>query len=192
MEATCTAILGNVYNIQMVGNSHFKGIFWSFSASITGWKCCQPILSLDGTFLLGKYHGTLLVVVEINGSLFLPAFKIIKVESNESWTWFMQMPHNFVRIVSFDLKSSYGIVLIDEFLGGEEMARWETTISIVMGVVIRKSLCCFAELGLVMLDLISVFMSTVRFSSFFFRQQGPFSGDSQNSPYSSMLSRHDR
>ncbi|PKU62552.1 hypothetical protein MA16_Dca024683 [Dendrobium catenatum] len=72
------------------------------------------------------------------------------------------------------------------------MARWETTISIVMGVVIRKSLCCFAELGLVMLDLISVFTSTVRFSSFFFRQQGPFSGGSQYSPYSSMLSRHDR
>ncbi|KAL0927247.1 hypothetical protein M5K25_001410 [Dendrobium thyrsiflorum] len=52
-----------VYNVKVVGNSRFKALFWAFGPSISGWEECRPVLSLDGTFLLGKYRGTLLAAV---------------------------------------------------------------------------------------------------------------------------------
>ena len=35
-------------------------VFWYFKPSIEGFKYCKPIVQVDGTFLTGKYHETLL------------------------------------------------------------------------------------------------------------------------------------
>ncbi|KAI0497022.1 hypothetical protein KFK09_023350 [Dendrobium nobile] len=69
-----------------INGSRFKAIFWAFGPSINGWQHCRPVLSLDGTFLLGKYRGTLLAAVGIdaNGGLFPLAFAIVESESNDS------------------------------------------------------------------------------------------------------------
>ncbi|KAL0919975.1 hypothetical protein M5K25_009071 [Dendrobium thyrsiflorum] len=101
IEATRIAIPGTVYNIQVVGNSRFKSIFWAFGVSITGWQYCRPVLTLDGTFLLGKYRGTLLAAIGLdgNGGLFPLAFAVVESESNESWTWFLQMLHDLIPVV---------------------------------------------------------------------------------------------
>ncbi|KAI0520548.1 hypothetical protein KFK09_008024 [Dendrobium nobile] len=101
MEAIRLTQPGTVSNIEMVGGSRFKALFWAFGPSISGWQHCRPVLSLDGTFLLGKYRGTLLVAVGIdaNGGLFPLAFAVVESESNESWVWFLKNLHDLVEVV---------------------------------------------------------------------------------------------
>jgi len=41
----------------------FKRVFWKFKPCIDGFKFCKPVVQVDGTFLYGKYRGTILVVV---------------------------------------------------------------------------------------------------------------------------------
>ena len=35
--------------------------FWCFSQCVEAFRHCRHVLSIDGTFLLGKYKGTLLI-----------------------------------------------------------------------------------------------------------------------------------
>ncbi|KAL0913304.1 hypothetical protein M5K25_016755 [Dendrobium thyrsiflorum] len=87
--------------IEIVGSSRFKTLFWAFGPSISRWEECRPVLSLDGTFLLGKYCGTLLAAVGIdgNGRLFPLAFAVVESYSNHSWVWFLQNLHDLVGVV---------------------------------------------------------------------------------------------
>lgn len=52
---------------------------------------CQPILSLDRTCLKSKYQGILLIaaVVNVNSSLFSPAFTVVNAENDKNWLWFL-------------------------------------------------------------------------------------------------------
>ncbi|PKU84564.1 hypothetical protein MA16_Dca017951 [Dendrobium catenatum] len=101
MEALRLSQPGSVYSIHVVAPTRFKGLFWAFGASICGWEHCRPVLSMDGTFLLGKYRGTLLAAVGIdgNGGLFPLAFAVVESESNESWIWFLQKLQELVPTV---------------------------------------------------------------------------------------------
>ncbi|TYH03834.1 hypothetical protein ES288_A09G250100v1 [Gossypium darwinii] len=47
----------------------------------------------------------------------------------------------------------------------QHIPRFEHTISIVMGFMLRKSLSCLQELSCLFMDLASILMSAVRFSS---------------------------
>ncbi|CAI0423323.1 unnamed protein product [Linum tenue] len=68
----------------------FKRLFWAFKPCIDGFTHCLPIIQVDGTFLTGKYKGTLLVATSVDGSmqLFPLAFAIVESENNLSWAWF--------------------------------------------------------------------------------------------------------
>lgn len=76
----------------------FNRVFWAFGASIEGFKYCRPVISIDGTFLYGKYKGTLLIAVsaDANNQLFPLAFAIVESENNDSWRWFMSCVREFV------------------------------------------------------------------------------------------------
>ncbi|XWS09477.1 hypothetical protein CRYUN_Cryun40dG0088000 [Craigia yunnanensis] len=50
------------------------------------------------------------------------------------------------------------------------MPRFEHTISIAMSVMLRKSISMFQELSCLLMDLASVLMSAIRFSSLLARQ----------------------
>jgi hypothetical protein len=52
---------------------------------------CRPIISVDATFLTGKYKGILMVVIGmiVKNQLLLLAFALVKGENNESWSWFL-------------------------------------------------------------------------------------------------------
>jgi hypothetical protein len=54
---------------------------------------CRPIVSVDATFLTGKYKNTLMVAVGMTtGNQFLPlAFALVEGENNESWSWFLRL-----------------------------------------------------------------------------------------------------
>ena len=54
---------------------------------------CRPILSIDGTFLIGKYQGTLLITIscDANNKLVPLAFALVEKENNGSWGWFLRL-----------------------------------------------------------------------------------------------------
>ncbi|RVX02949.1 Serine/threonine-protein phosphatase 7 long form-like [Vitis vinifera] len=58
----------------------FQRVFWTFHPSIEGFKHCRPILSIDGTYLYGKYKGTLMIAMgcDRNNQLFSLAFALIE------------------------------------------------------------------------------------------------------------------
>ncbi|XP_019451933.1 PREDICTED: uncharacterized protein LOC109354035 [Lupinus angustifolius] len=65
-------------------------VFWAFKPCIEGFAFCKPILQVDGTFLTGKYTGTLLIASSQDGNrrIFPVAFAIVEGETKEAWEWF--------------------------------------------------------------------------------------------------------
>jgi hypothetical protein len=59
---------------------------------------CRPIVSVDATFLIGKYKGTLMVAIGMTAeNQLLPlAFALVEGENNESWSWFLRLVKNEV------------------------------------------------------------------------------------------------
>ncbi|CAL0315458.1 unnamed protein product [Lupinus luteus] len=62
-------------------------VFWAFKPFIEGFAYCKPILQVDGTFLTGKYTGTLLIASSQDGNIriFPVAFAIVEGETKEAW-----------------------------------------------------------------------------------------------------------
>jgi transposase-like protein len=56
------------------------------------------VLSIDGTFLLGKYEGTMLIAIGIDAdSQLVPlAVVIVEKENNGSWVWFLHLVQRVV------------------------------------------------------------------------------------------------
>ena len=71
----------------MPGYAIFERVFWAFGPSIEGFQYCRLVISIDGTFLYGKYRGTLLIASMWNGDnkLFPLAFAIMEKETDDSW-----------------------------------------------------------------------------------------------------------
>ena len=69
----------------------FHRVFWAFSPSIEGFKHCRPIISVDATYLYGRYKGKMLIAmgVDANNQFFPLAFAIVEEESFNSWRWFL-------------------------------------------------------------------------------------------------------
>jgi hypothetical protein len=68
-----------------------KYVFWCFTQCVAGFTHCRPIISVDGTFLTGKYKGALMVVIgmTVETQLLPLAFALVEGENNESWKWFL-------------------------------------------------------------------------------------------------------
>ena len=86
-----------VYSKMVFGNSlneeSFQCVFWVFVPSIKGFTHYRLVFSIGGTYLYGKYKGTLLIAMGCDGNnqLFPLAFVIIKGENTNSWSWFFCM-----------------------------------------------------------------------------------------------------
>ena len=70
----------------MSGCVIFEKVFWAFGPSIECFQHYRPVISIDGTFLYGKYKGTLLIASTWDGDnrLFPLAFAIVEKETNDS------------------------------------------------------------------------------------------------------------
>ncbi|XP_058776245.1 uncharacterized protein LOC131650558 [Vicia villosa] len=70
----------------------FHRLFWAFQPCIHGFAYCKPIVQVDGTWLYGRYRGTLLMVVaqDGNGNIFPIAFAIIEGETKDAWSFFLR------------------------------------------------------------------------------------------------------
>ena len=56
---TRCVVTWKTFDSHMQNTEVFQCIFWAFHP-IEGFNHCQPILSIDGTHLYGKYKGTLM------------------------------------------------------------------------------------------------------------------------------------
>jgi hypothetical protein len=65
-----------------------KRVFWCFLQCVAGFTHCRPIISVDATFLIGKYKGILMVAVgmTVKNQLLPLAFALVEGENNESWS----------------------------------------------------------------------------------------------------------
>jgi transposase-like protein len=91
------------------GRQIFFRAFWCFPQCVEAFRHCRPVLSIDGTFLLGKYMGTLLVAIscDADNTLVPLAFALVKRENKDSWVWFLWLvrihvigPHREVGVIS--------------------------------------------------------------------------------------------
>ncbi|KAL9658910.1 hypothetical protein QQ045_015572 [Rhodiola kirilowii] len=66
-------------------------IFWAFSECILAFKHCRPLLSIDGTYMYGKYNAKLLIAIGLyaNNHTLPLAFALVESENTSSWKWFM-------------------------------------------------------------------------------------------------------
>ncbi|KAF7827281.1 hypothetical protein G2W53_018445 [Senna tora] len=64
-------------------------LFWTFKPCINAWAHLKPVIQVDGTFLYGKYHHTLLIAMGQDGNKnIIPfAFTIVEGETKEAWDW---------------------------------------------------------------------------------------------------------
>jgi hypothetical protein len=80
------------------GTTKFHRLFWAFHPCIEGFKFCKPVIHVDGTWLYGKYRGTLLLAVAQDGNnKTIPiAFALVEGETKEGWGFFLRNLRNHV------------------------------------------------------------------------------------------------
>ncbi|KAJ0234223.1 MULE transposase domain-containing protein [Hirschfeldia incana] len=83
---------GTLARLEVDAKNRFKYLFLAFNASITGFPFMRKVVVVDGTFLQGKYKGTLLIASSQDGNfqIFPIAFAVVDIENDESWTWFFR------------------------------------------------------------------------------------------------------
>ncbi|XP_058742263.1 uncharacterized protein LOC131614722 [Vicia villosa] len=74
------------------GNVIFHRLFWAFRPCVQGFAYCKPIIQIDGTWLYGKYKGTLLMAVaqDGNNNIFPVAFALVEGEAAGGWGFFLR------------------------------------------------------------------------------------------------------
>nr|CBG76257.1 OO_Ba0005L10-OO_Ba0081K17.8 [Oryza officinalis] len=74
------------------GKNVLRRAFWSFGCMIEAFRNCILLLCVDGTFMTGKYRGTILTAIEIDAdSHVVPvAFAFVESENTSSWLWFLR------------------------------------------------------------------------------------------------------
>lgn len=87
----------------------FRRVFWTFKQCSQAFDYCKPMIQIDGTFLYGKYSGTLLIATTQDGnSHVLPiAFAIVEGETLGAWSWFL-------KLIRLHVTSKQGICLISD------------------------------------------------------------------------------
>ena len=77
----------------------FRRAFVCLKACSNGFlNGCRPYLAVDATALNGRWKGQLVAASAIDGHnwLFPVAYGVLEVESEESWTWFLQKLHDVI------------------------------------------------------------------------------------------------
>ena len=75
------------------GPTILKRTFFCLGACVRAFQFCLPVLCIDGTFLTGKYRGTILTAIAVDGNHQLLPVALAFVESGntDSWYWFFSL-----------------------------------------------------------------------------------------------------
>lgn len=70
----------------------FHCLFWTFQPCIKDFVFCKSVVQVDGTWLYGKYRGTLLMVVAQDGNknIFPIAFALVEGETGDAQSVFVR------------------------------------------------------------------------------------------------------
>ena len=71
-----------------VAGYEFRRVFWIFSPVTRAFRrSLRPLLTVDGTFLKGKFPGVLLVATALdrNQQLICLAYAVVKKETTNTW-----------------------------------------------------------------------------------------------------------
>ncbi|KAF7832722.1 uncharacterized protein G2W53_015055 [Senna tora] len=106
--------------------ANFKRVFWAFKPCIDALPYLKPIVQIDGTFLYGKYRGTLLIATsqDVDTHVVPFAFAIVEGENKEAWSWFLSNIRQHV------VKERQNLCLISDRHGGilsavaDERVQW--------------------------------------------------------------------
>jgi hypothetical protein len=72
--------------IELEGRQYFLRTFWIFGQCVKAFKHCCDVLSIDGTFLTGKYEDTMLIAIGIDADhQRVPLAFVIVEENSGSW-----------------------------------------------------------------------------------------------------------
>ena len=76
----------------------FRRAFWTFDQCIRAFHHCRPVVSIDGTFMTGKYRGSLLTAMDMTQVIVycVFAFALVLGENQDNWEWFMKHVRNRV------------------------------------------------------------------------------------------------
>jgi hypothetical protein len=68
------------------GRQIFFRAFWCFPQCVEAFRHCHLVFSIDDTFLIGKYRGTLLIAIlcDTNNKLIPLAFALVERENNDN------------------------------------------------------------------------------------------------------------
>ncbi|XP_013689853.2 uncharacterized protein LOC106393727 [Brassica napus] len=83
---------GSLTYQQVDAAGKFKYAFVAFGPSIRGFSLMRKVIAVDGTFLKGKFNGTLLAACAQDGDyhLYPLAFAVVDAENGASWKWFFR------------------------------------------------------------------------------------------------------
>jgi hypothetical protein len=84
--------------VEKPGKRVLQRSFLALGVCIQAFKFCRPAICTDGTFLTGKYKGTILtaVVADSNNQLLPLVIAFVEGENGDSWYWFLEMLKNMV------------------------------------------------------------------------------------------------
>jgi hypothetical protein len=79
-------------HVSRLGKQVLQRAFLALGLAIAAFKHCRPVICIDGTFLTGKYKGTILTAVAADGNnQLLPlAIAFAEGENGDSWYWFLE------------------------------------------------------------------------------------------------------
>jgi hypothetical protein len=80
-----------ILSVELNDQQVFQRAFWCFAQCVEAFRHMRPVFSINGTFLTGKYQGTLLIAIGIDAekSLVPLAFALVEKENKGSWAWFL-------------------------------------------------------------------------------------------------------
>jgi hypothetical protein len=84
--------------VEKPGKLVLQRSFLALGAYIQAFKFCRPVICIDGTFLTGKYKGTILTVVatDSNNQLLPLVIAFVEGENGDSWYWFLERLKNMM------------------------------------------------------------------------------------------------
>ncbi|WVZ64946.1 hypothetical protein U9M48_014388 [Paspalum notatum var. saurae] len=103
------------YNLPHDPTKHvLQRAFFVLGACINAFQYYHPVICIDGTFLTGRYKGTMLtaIVADGNNQVLPLAFAFVESENGDSWYWFLE------RIKSCIVQDRRDVYVIHDRHGG--------------------------------------------------------------------------
>ena len=91
--------LRTIVKLNHSSDNHFEQLFVAHAVSIQGFSIgCRPIIAIDSAHMNGPYGGALFSATkyDANDFMFPLAFRVIRSENYEDWSWFL---HNLKKVV---------------------------------------------------------------------------------------------